>query len=65
VIARLHLGAKSIGGTTLLSEVAPQLRDLLGLAGLGALCVEPGRQAERREDPLDVEERVEPGDPAC
>jgi hypothetical protein len=55
-IARLHLAAKAQGGTSLLSDVAPALRELLELAGLGALCGQPGGQPESREDALDVEE---------
>jgi hypothetical protein len=61
-IARLHLAARSIGGTTVLSDVAPPLRELLALAGLGYLCGEPEREPEAGEDPFGVLERVEPDD---
>jgi hypothetical protein len=63
-IARIQLAARSIGATAVLTDVAPRLRELLALAGLTGLLGEPGGQPEGREDLLDVEERVEPGDPA-
>ena len=62
-IARLRLAASSFGGTALLTEVAPHLRELLELVGLGELCREPGREAECREEAFGVLERVETDDP--
>jgi hypothetical protein len=61
-IAHLHLAAKALGGATALTDVTPALRELLELAGLGELFGQPGGEAESREDAVDVQERVIPGD---
>jgi hypothetical protein len=61
-VARLALLARRLGGRIVLSDVSPELRSLLELAGLR---VEVEREAERREEPLGVEEGQEelhPGD---
>lgn len=63
-IARLRLAAQALGGTTVLSDLAPVLRELLELAGLGDLCGEPRGETEGGEDPFGVLERVEPRDPS-
>jgi hypothetical protein len=34
-LARLHLAARSVGGHAVLNDVAPELAELLELAGLG------------------------------
>lgn len=69
VLARLQLMARRLGCGIRLYGAHPRLRDLLLLTGLSEVLpvlsvelVEAGRQAEEREDPLDVEERVDPGD---
>jgi anti-anti-sigma regulatory factor len=68
-LARLQLTARRLGRRVRLLDPPPELRDLLRFVGLdealpAALCVEPVGQAEEREEPRRVEERVEPGDPA-
>ena len=66
-LARLQLTARRLGGRIRLRHASPELRELLSFLGLDevvpVLVVEPGREAEEREHPLGVEERVEPGDP--
>lgn len=73
VLARLQLMARRLGCGISLYGAHPRLRDLLLLTGLSealpllpaegsAELVEAGREAEEREDLLDVEERVDPGD---
>jgi hypothetical protein len=54
-IGRMALVARRDGGRLELDEVAPELAELLELAGLG---VEVQRQAEAREEPLGIE-RIE------
>jgi ABC-type transporter Mla MlaB component len=70
-LARLQLTARRLGRRVRLLDPPPELRDLLRFVGLdealpatGGLRVEPVGQAEEREEPRRVEERVEPGDPA-
>jgi hypothetical protein len=69
-LARLQLTARRLGTRIVLRDAAPGLSDLLRFAGLdavlapGGLRVEPRRQPEHGEEPLGVEEGVEPGDPA-
>ncbi len=64
-LARLQLAAQRRGRTLRLLGVSDELRALLALTGLaGALDVEPCGQPEEREDPLDVEEERQLGDPA-
>jgi anti-anti-sigma regulatory factor len=70
-LARLQLTARRLGRRVRLLHPPPELRDLLRFVGLdealpatGGLRVEPVGQAEEREEPRRVEERVEPGDPA-
>lgn len=61
-VARLALLARRLGGHIVLSDVSPALRSLLELAGLR---VEVEWEAERREEPLGIEEGQEelhPGD---
>lgn len=65
VLARLHLTAQRLGGQVRLRHASPPLRALLTLSGL---CAEVGLpevrgQPEHREEPVGVEERVEPDDP--
>lgn len=68
-LARLALTARRSGGAIRLRNASPQLRALVRLAGLGdvlpgddGLRFEARRQAEEREEPLGVEEVVEPDD---
>ena len=62
-LARMALAARRLGHTVELVRVRPDLRELLDLAGLGALAVEVGRQSEQREEPGGVEEEHDPADP--
>jgi len=65
-LARLALVAKRLGCPLRVRSASPELRDLVELCGLtDALGV--GRdswEAEVREQPPDVQERVDPDDPA-
>ncbi|HEX6139471.1 MAG TPA: STAS domain-containing protein [Candidatus Limnocylindria bacterium] len=61
-LARLCLRLRRRGCRLRLCNVPPELRELLELAGLGALLLEPERQAEEREEPLRVQEEGDPGD---
>ena len=50
-LARLQLTARRLGGQVRLRHPSRELRELLALSGLAdALRVEPGRQAEQREE---------------
>jgi hypothetical protein len=69
-LARLALGARRVGCGIRLSNACPGLRDLLALAGLGAILpcaagsgVEARGQSEEREELLRVEEERDPADP--
>jgi hypothetical protein len=62
-LARLRLTALRLGADTRVHGAHPRLRQLLAFTGLravipidGASAREPHRQAEQREQPLDVEE---------
>jgi hypothetical protein len=65
-LARLHLQARRLGCSILLQNAWTALSDLLELVGLAdqltGSVLEPGREAERREQ-LGVQEVVQPGDP--
>jgi hypothetical protein len=62
-LARLHLAARRAGVELSLRHASAELRELLVFSGLnGVLRLEPGRQAEEREDPLGGEEERELGD---
>lgn len=69
-VARLQLSAKRLGRRFRLRGAPEELRALLALAGLRDVVpfycgspLEPGRQAEQREQALGIEEGVEPDDP--
>ncbi len=73
VLARLQLMARRLGCGIRLYGAHPRLRDLLLLTGLSEALpllpdpgsvevVEVGREAEEGEDPIHVQERVDPGD---
>jgi anti-anti-sigma regulatory factor len=70
VLARLQLMARRLGCGIRLYGAQPRLRDLLLLTGLSEALpllpdpesVEAGREAEQGEDPIHVQERVDPGD---
>lgn len=68
-LARLQLKASRIGSSIRLNHASPTLRALLALVGLGEVlpcCPDSDlgleRQAEEREQPVGVEEEVEPCD---
>ena len=63
-LARLQLLAKRQGLEVRLTKVPSELRELLGLCGLGeVLSLEVVGQAEQREERLGVEEERQLGDP--
>jgi anti-anti-sigma regulatory factor len=71
-LARLQLTARRLGRQILVRHASDHLRDLLALTGLrhvlsphDCLVLEPGWQAKQREQPVGIEEEVEPDDPAC
>jgi hypothetical protein len=56
-LARMHLAARRAGVELDLRHASAELRELLVFTGLsGALRLEPGRQAEEREELLGCEE---------
>lgn len=62
-LARLQLTLRRAGCELRLLELPQELEQLIELAGLTAvLGVELRREAEEREEPLDVEERGHRGD---
>jgi hypothetical protein len=64
-LARLQLAAKRIGLEVRLRHASSELLGLLGFVGLSdVLRVEPGGQAEEREERLGGEEERELDDPA-
>ena len=64
-LCRLRLAVADRGFAVQLRGASPGLRELLGLCGLdGALPLVDEGQPEQREQPVGVEEEVEPGDPA-
>jgi hypothetical protein len=71
-LARLRLTARRLGADIRLRGAHVRLRQLLAFTGLGEIipiesssALEPHRQAEQREQPLDVEEVRDPADPAA
>jgi hypothetical protein len=65
-LARLALAERRAGRVFRLTEASAELRELLVLTGLDGvlLGVEPGREAEEREERVGVEEERELDDPA-
>jgi hypothetical protein len=69
-LARLALALRRAGCVVTLERASPELRELLGLAGLtrvlpcGALPVEALGQLEHREEPGGIEEERDAADPA-
>ena len=66
LLARLALAGRRLGRSVLLRDAPIALLDLLafcGLAQAGALLLEPEREAEEREDAVDVQEERDPLDP--
>jgi hypothetical protein len=64
-LARLALVARRLGCPLKVRRASPELRDLVEFCGLSdALGVGGGnrREAEQREEPVDVEEGVDPDD---
>jgi ABC-type transporter Mla MlaB component len=72
LLARLQLTARRLGRGIQVRHAHPRLRELLALTGLtevlpspsGSVSVEPGGEAEQREQVLGVEEGVDSPDPA-
>jgi anti-anti-sigma regulatory factor len=65
VLAHLQLAAGRLGRRVQLRNVSDELQKLIAFAGLAdVLGLEPGRQAEEREERLGGEEERELGDPA-
>ena len=68
-LARLALAIRRCGARMRIERASPELRDLLGLAGLRRvvpcddLFVEVVGQPEQREEPLGVQEERDPADP--
>ena len=63
-LARFQLNARRRGRRLQLRGPSEDLRRLIDFVGLAeSLGVEPGRQAEEREEPLRVEEERELDDP--
>jgi hypothetical protein len=64
-LARLALVARRLGCPLKVRRASPELRDLVAFCGLSdALGVgRNGWEAEEREEPIDVQERVDPNDP--
>ena len=68
-LARMQLTARRAGTRMQLRGASPTLVGLLALTGLQEVLpllgsVEPHRQPEQREQRLDVQERIDPGDTA-
>ena len=63
LLARLHLASWTRGGSVALSDVVVPLDELLELAGLGRLRGKVGGQAEGGEQPVGLQEGIEPADP--
>jgi len=70
-LARLRLTALRLGADLLIRGAQARLRQLLTFTGLDEVipvdagsAIESHRQAEQREQPLDVEEVGDPADPA-
>jgi hypothetical protein len=63
-LARLALVARRLGCPLSVRRASPELRDLVAFCGLSdALGVRGnGGEAEVREEPVDVQERVDPDD---
>jgi hypothetical protein len=63
-LARLALAARRLGCPLKVRRASPELRDLVELCGLSdALGVgRDGRKVPEREEPLGVDERVDPDD---
>jgi hypothetical protein len=65
-LARLHLTARRLGRRLHVRHASRELANLLAFTGLcevvPALCVDPIRQAEEREEVLGVQEETDPGD---
>jgi hypothetical protein len=56
-IARMHLAARRAGVELSLRHASAELQELLAFTGLnGVLGLEPGRQAEEREELLGAQE---------
>jgi STAS domain-containing protein len=64
-LARAHVNARRLGTQLRVVNASPELQELIAFAGLAdALLGRGRRQAEERKEPIGVEERGEPDDPA-
>jgi hypothetical protein len=65
-LARLALLARRLGCPLNVRRASPELRELVELCGLSEVLGvwRNGRKPEQREQPVHVEERVDPDDPA-
>ena len=70
-LARLQLTARRVGCQIQVRHACCHLQELLALVGLDEVvpcpagsALEPGGQAEQREQPRGVQEEGDPGDPA-
>ena len=64
-LARLRLTARRHGRRLVLAGPGPDLVALLRLLGLADVLPQVGGEPEEREQPVDVEEVVDPGDPVA
>ncbi|HEY2950792.1 MAG TPA: STAS domain-containing protein [Micromonosporaceae bacterium] len=64
-LARLQLTARRLGGRIQVCGAQRRLREIIAFTGLGEVLplAQASGQAEEREQPVGVEERVEPDDP--
>ena len=63
VLARLQLAARRRGVELRIHDASPELLELISLAGLDEVLIEPRRQPEEREELLGVEEERQLPDP--
>jgi hypothetical protein len=64
-LARARMNARRLGAELSVINASPELQELIAFAGLAdALLGRSRRQTEEREEPIGVEERGEPDDPA-
>jgi anti-anti-sigma regulatory factor len=64
-LARLKLTARRLGCGLSLRHASRELEELLAFVGLADVLLEPGGQAEEREQARGVEEEADPADPAA
>ena len=63
-LARASVNARRLGARIRFTNASPALQELIAFVGLGEVLLGGAeRQAEQREEPVGVEERVESDDP--